>query len=110
MRKSMYSDVDSKRFKKYVKNVLSYEGSTQQNEMLIRAVELIENLEQKIRRRDHLEKEIKDRIQYFYYKTDGTYNFPNSAEGDILKMVKDFFKEEEYYEYKRVQGPHFEWI
>ena len=27
--------------------------------------------------------EIKDRLSYFYGKTDGTYEFPNSTEGDL---------------------------
>lgn len=31
--------------------------------------------------------EILDRLAYFYKQIDGTYNFPNSAEGDLLKMV-----------------------
>src|SRR3982750_3172616 len=31
--------------------------------------------------------EILDRMAYFYKQTDGTYDFPNSAEGDLLKMV-----------------------
>lgn len=32
-------------------------------------------------------KEILDRINYFYRKIDGTFVFPNSAEGDLLKLV-----------------------
>ena len=32
-------------------------------------------------------KEIQARMTYFYAQTDGTMNFPNSAEGDLLKMV-----------------------
>ena len=31
--------------------------------------------------------EILDRMKYHYFKTDGTYEWPNSAEGDLLKMV-----------------------
>lgn len=27
-------------------------------------------------------------LHYFYAKTDGTYEFPNSAEGDLLKQAK----------------------
>jgi hypothetical protein len=27
-------------------------------------------------------------LSYFYAKTDGTYAFPNSAEGDLLKTAK----------------------
>jgi hypothetical protein len=34
-----------------------------------------------------LAKEIQARMTYFYTQTDGTMNFPNSAEGDLLKMV-----------------------
>lgn len=37
--------------------------------------------------------EIKDRLNYFYKKTDETMNFPNSAEGDILKMVNKLLNE-----------------
>ena len=36
--------------------------------------------------------EIKDRLSYFYGKTDGTYEFPNSAEGDLLKQVQNFME------------------
>lgn len=36
---------------------------------------------------EELLKEIYDRLNYFYRRTDGTMNFPNSAEGDILKIV-----------------------
>jgi hypothetical protein len=31
--------------------------------------------------------EIQDRMRHFYGQTDDTMNFPNSAEGDLLKMV-----------------------
>jgi hypothetical protein len=31
--------------------------------------------------------EIRNRIDYFYRQIDGTYNFPNSAEGDLLSMM-----------------------
>ena len=31
--------------------------------------------------------EIEDRLKHFYMKTDGTYEFPNSKEGDLLSMV-----------------------
>ena len=34
-----------------------------------------------------LAKEIQARMTHFYAQTDGTMNFPNSAEGDLLKMV-----------------------
>jgi hypothetical protein len=34
-------------------------------------------------------------LHYFYAKTDGTYAFPNSNEGDLLKTAK---KEIEEYE------------
>ena len=27
-----------------------------------------------------------DRMKYFYGQIDGTYKFPNSAEGDLLKI------------------------
>lgn len=30
--------------------------------------------------------EFSDRIDYFYLQTDGSHNFPDSAEGDILKI------------------------
>lgn len=32
-------------------------------------------------------KEVKDRIDYFYLQIDGTFDFPNNKEGDLLKMV-----------------------
>lgn len=31
--------------------------------------------------------EIRRRVAHFYLQTDGTMKFPNSAEGDLLKMV-----------------------
>ncbi len=31
--------------------------------------------------------EVIDRINYFYLQTDGSLKFPNSADGDILRMV-----------------------
>ena len=34
-----------------------------------------------------LAKEIQARMTHFYAQTDGSMNFPNSAEGDLLKMV-----------------------
>lgn len=41
---------------------------------------LIESLQQNF-------KEIKDRINYFYLQIDGEYDFPNSKEGDLIKML-----------------------
>lgn len=43
----------------------------------------------------NLEKEIKDRLNYFYKRVDGTMTFPNSAEGDILKLVYKYIYEKE---------------
>jgi hypothetical protein len=40
---------------------------------------------------DAIGREIIDRLNYFYLQTDGSMKFPNSAEGDILKMVHKFF-------------------
>ena len=37
-----------------------------------------------------LKQEIEDRLIHFYGKTDGTYEFPNSVEGDLLKMIQNF--------------------
>jgi hypothetical protein len=34
-----------------------------------------------------LKGEILDRMNHFYLQTDGTYKWPNSAEGDLLKMA-----------------------
>jgi len=34
---------------------------------------------------------------YFYAKTDGTYTFPNSSEGDLLKTAKKEIEELEYF-------------
>lgn len=45
--------------------------------------EILKNKEQK----EKLQQEIKDRINYFYLQIDGSYDFPNSKEGDLLKMV-----------------------
>jgi hypothetical protein len=39
---------------------------------------------------DELRREILDRMNYFYRKTDGSMNFPNSCEGDLLKMIHKF--------------------
>ena len=36
---------------------------------------------------DALVKEMQDRMRHFYDQTDGTMNFPNSAEGDLLKIA-----------------------
>ena len=44
--------------------------------------------------KDWLKQEIEDRLSYFYKQIDGSYNFPNSAEGDILKMVHRYFRGE----------------
>lgn len=38
-------------------------------------------------------RELKNRLQYFYLKIDGTYDFPNSAEGDILRMTLKLLNE-----------------
>ena len=40
-----------------------------------------------------LEREIKSRMTYFYGQTDGTMDFPDSAEGDLLKIVHAFLKQ-----------------
>ncbi len=37
--------------------------------------------------KEELKKEILNRMKHFYMKTDGSYEFPNSVEGDLLKMV-----------------------
>ena len=50
--------------------------------------------------KEELEKEINDRLFHFYAKTDGTFDFPNSAEGDLLKLVNEYMKKPEDYEYK----------
>lgn len=34
-----------------------------------------------------------DRMKYFYGMTDGNYRFPNSAEGDLLKICLKEIKE-----------------
>ena len=36
---------------------------------------------------DELTKEILNRINYFYSQTDGTFRFPNNAEGDLLQIT-----------------------
>ena len=37
--------------------------------------------------KDELARELRTRMWHHYAKTDGTMCFPNSAEGDMLKMV-----------------------
>lgn len=38
-----------------------------------------------------LAKEIRDRLTHFYGQTDGTFAFPNSKEGDLLKLIEKYF-------------------
>jgi len=45
--------------------------------------------------KDALIKEIQNRMRHFYGQTDGTMNFPNSAEGDLLKMVHVMLSKQE---------------
>ena len=40
-----------------------------------------------------LEQEIKYRINHSYKQIDGTYKFPNSAEGDLVKLVYKYLVE-----------------
>ena len=44
---------------------------------------------------EHQKREIKDRMKYFYMRTDYSYEFPNSLEGGLLSMVKYLFELEE---------------
>jgi hypothetical protein len=37
-----------------------------------------------------LRKELRNRMWYFYGRTDGSFGFPNSREGDLLKMMLKF--------------------
>lgn len=39
-----------------------------------------------------LRTEIANRMDYFFRRIDGSMAFPNSAEGDILKMVHKYFE------------------
>lgn len=39
-------------------------------------------------------KEIEDRFNHFYKQADGSFKWPNSAEGDILKLVYKLIQEE----------------
>lgn len=48
------------------------------------------NKTDKQRTKEQLLKEINDRIVYFYARIDGGFDFPNSREGDLLKMVKKY--------------------
>ena len=48
MRESMYKDTTSKGFEEWVKNSLAYEGYTEENEMFVRAVEIMKEQENKI--------------------------------------------------------------
>jgi hypothetical protein len=45
--------------------------------------------------KEELRQEILDRLEYFYYLTDGTMRFQNSAEGDILKLVYKYLNIED---------------
>ena len=45
----------------------------------------------KARTSDELRQEILNRMTHFYTQTDGTLKLPNSCEGDLLKLVKDYF-------------------
>jgi len=36
---------------------------------------------------EKLESELADRINYFYLQTDGSFQFPNNREGDIIAML-----------------------
>ena len=49
--------------------------------------------------KEELEKEINDRLFHFYANTDGTFAFPNSAAGDLLKLVNDYLKQPQDYDY-----------
>ena len=48
MRESMYKDTTSKGFEEWVKNSLAYEGYTEENEMFVRAVEIMKEQEDMI--------------------------------------------------------------
>jgi hypothetical protein len=41
------------------------------------------------------ERELLDRLQHFYGKTDGTMDFPNSLDGDMLKLTYKFLTRED---------------
>jgi len=41
---------------------------------------------------DKLKTEIQNRLLHFYGQTDGTFLFPNSNEGDLLKIVSELVK------------------
>lgn len=43
---------------------------------------------------EELEREILDRMMHFYADMDGNPVFPNSAEGDLLKLTYHFFKKQ----------------
>jgi len=54
-------------------------------------------LQQLVRRweewpKDELAQELRDRMQHFYGQTDGTMKFPNSVDGDLLRMVHVLLK------------------
>ena len=51
---------------------------------------LEKNKTDKPRTKEQLLKEINDRIVYFYARIDGGFDFPNSRDGDLLKMVKKY--------------------
>lgn len=52
MRKSI-SNITSEEFEEYVKGNLSYEGYTQTNEMFVRAIEIMKELEEEIIKLKH---------------------------------------------------------
>lgn len=45
------------------------------------------NMTTEERNKNWYEQELKLRFRHFYGQTDGTYDFPNSLEGDLLKMT-----------------------
>lgn len=40
-----------------------------------------------LKSKEKLLKSIHSRINYFYAKTDGSFEYPNSAEGDLILMI-----------------------
>lgn len=54
--------------------------------------------------------EAKDRIEYAYLQIDGTIDFPNSYDGDILKLIYSELKELESRKYKLVVGSEWECV
>ena len=56
---------------------------------------LSESIEQAKEEEREKFKEVQDRMMYFYLQIGGKYLFPNSKEGDLLKMVHELLNNQD---------------